>query len=113
MSSADDHLAEDAFPGGPTTYATRDMLRALAHPLRMQLLQRLGGRGTARAADLAADLGVPANSVSYHLRILAKGGAIVEAPEAARDKRDRRSEEHTSELQSGGQLVCRLLLEKK
>src|SRR5699024_11975455 len=36
-----------------------------------------------------ADLGVPANSVSYHLRILAKGGAIVEAPEAARDKRDR------------------------
>src|SRR5690625_2989986 len=176
MSSADDHLAEDAFPGGPTTYATRDMLRALAHPLRMQLLQRLGGRGTARAADLAADLGVPANSVSYHLRILAKGGAIVEAPEAARDKRDRvwklaqlsfdtartgqslqdgtvvdtdyiaassalsmavlewmrdgiaaelsreaetldsedtgRSEEHTSELQSRGHLVCRLLLEK-
>src|SRR5437660_4189078 len=27
--------------------------------------------------------------------------------------RDRRSEEHTSELQSRGHLVCRLLLEKK
>src|SRR5690625_6625592 len=27
--------------------------------------------------------------------------------------RDERSEEHTSELQSRGQLVCRLLLEKK
>src|SRR5690625_6227224 len=27
--------------------------------------------------------------------------------------KDRRSEEHTSELQSRGQLVCRLLLEKK
>src|SRR5690625_753931 len=106
MSSADDHPAEDAFPGGPTTYATRDMLRALAHPLRMQLLQRLGGRGTARAADLAADLGVPANSVSYHLRILAKGGAIVEAPEAEIGRA-------TSELQSRGHLVCRLLLEKK
>src|SRR5439155_25852142 len=26
---------------------------------------------------------------------------------------DKRSEEHTSELQSGGHLVCRLLLEKK
>src|SRR5215208_339323 len=31
----------------------------------------------------------------------------------ARDDRHRRSEEHTSELQSRGQLVCRLLLEKK
>src|SRR5690625_7033689 len=29
------------------------------------------------------------------------------------DDRDARSEEHTSELQSRGHLVCRLLLEKK
>src|SRR5690625_5501544 len=29
------------------------------------------------------------------------------------DKRERRSEEHTSELQSRGHIVCRLLLEKK
>src|SRR5699024_8590997 len=89
MSSADNHPAEDAFPGGPPTYATRDMLRALAHPLRMQLLQRLGGRGTARAADLAADLGARAESVGAHRRILAKRGASVEAPEAPRDTRDR------------------------
>src|SRR3712207_8620464 len=31
----------------------------------------------------------------------------------ARDAEDRRSEEHTSELQSRQYLVCRLLLEKK
>src|SRR5215510_10170503 len=31
----------------------------------------------------------------------------------SRDPVDRRSEEHTSELQSRGHLVCRLLLEKK
>src|SRR5437763_12562041 len=31
----------------------------------------------------------------------------------ARDRLDRRSEEHTSELQSPMYLVCRLLLEKK
>src|SRR2546430_2842083 len=31
----------------------------------------------------------------------------------AQDDRDRRSEEHTSELQSQSNLVCRLLLEKK
>src|SRR5439155_9074537 len=29
------------------------------------------------------------------------------------DRKDSRSEEHTSELQSRGHLVCRLLLEKK
>src|SRR5437588_8268065 len=32
---------------------------------------------------------------------------------AARDEREGRSEEHTSELQSHSDLVCRLLLEKK
>src|SRR5215208_8068150 len=32
---------------------------------------------------------------------------------ASRDTSDPRSEEHTSELQSRGHLVCRLLLEKK
>src|SRR5690625_6899535 len=33
--------------------------------------------------------------------------------EEAQNKGDLRSEEHTSELQSRGHLVCRLLLEKK
>ena len=73
----------------PSEYASRDQLRAMAHPLRMAIVERVGRRGTARAADVAADLGVPANSVSYHLRILARGGVIEEAPEAARDRRDR------------------------
>lgn len=70
-------------------YANRDQLRAMAHPLRLDIAERVGRRGTARAADVASDLGVPANSVSYHLRILARGGVIEEAPEAARDRRDR------------------------
>src|SRR3712207_7754817 len=35
------------------------------------------------------------------------------SPGARRTARDRRSEEHTSELQSRQYLVCRLLLEKK
>src|SRR5437773_7100399 len=35
------------------------------------------------------------------------------APEASRPSRAGRSEEHTSELQSHHDLVCRLLLEKK
>src|SRR5690349_24996544 len=35
------------------------------------------------------------------------------APDLLRDRVPRRSEEHTSELQSRRDLVCRLLLEKK
>src|SRR2546427_9526523 len=39
--------------------------------------------------------------------------AVVDQPLHATPKLDRRSEEHTSELQSQSNLVCRLLLEKK
>src|SRR2546425_8918737 len=40
-------------------------------------------------------------------------GRVVPVVEADRDDLRRRSEEHTSELQSLAYLVCRLLLEKK
>lgn len=64
-------------------------LRAIANPVRQRILMQLSVVGHARAADLAAAIGQPANSVSFHLRVLAKAGLIVEAPEHARDKRDR------------------------
>jgi DNA-binding transcriptional ArsR family regulator len=69
--------------------SSREALRAMAHPLRMKLLLHLEDTGHGRAADLAQALGEPANAVSFHLRTLAKAGLIVEAPELARDKRDR------------------------
>jgi len=64
-------------------------LRAIAHPLRQRILTELAVLGHARAADLAQVIGEPANSVSFHLRVLAKAGMVVEAPEHARDRRDR------------------------
>lgn len=64
-------------------------LKAIAHPLRQQILFELAVRESARAADLAQALGQPANSISFHLRTLAKAGMIVEAPELANDRRDR------------------------
>ncbi|MCE7483627.1 ArsR/SmtB family transcription factor [Microbacterium profundi] len=70
-------------------HATTAMLKAYAHPLRRRIAKAVAGRGHARAADVAADLGVAANSVSFHLRVLADAGLIEEAPEHARDKRDR------------------------
>src|SRR5690625_5726223 len=48
------------------------------------------------------------------LLLIGVGITIVSTTSVAADVSwDRRSEEHTSELQSRGQLVCRLLLEKK
>ncbi len=64
-------------------------LRALAHPVRQRILMQLAVAGHARAADLAEAIGQPANSVSFHLRVLARAGMIAEAPEHARDRRDR------------------------
>ncbi|MGD9961608.1 helix-turn-helix domain-containing protein [Nocardioides sp.] len=65
------------------------VLRAIAHPVRNRILEELSAGGPQRAADMAAVLGVPANQASFHLRQLAKYGLVVEAPEAARDGRDR------------------------
>lgn len=65
------------------------VLRAIAHPLRNRILDEVTARGTARAADLAQALDVPANQASFHLRQLAKYGLVEEAPEEARDRRDR------------------------
>lgn len=65
------------------------VLRALSHPLRQRILGELEVVEHARAADLAEGLGEPANSISFHLRVLAKAGIIEEAPELARDRRDR------------------------
>lgn len=68
---------------------TDAMLKAMTHPLRRRILRALAQKVHARAADLAQELDVAPNSVSFHLRTLAEAGLIEEAPERARDRRDR------------------------
>lgn len=68
---------------------TTAMLKAFANPLRRRILQVFAAREFVRAADVADVLGEPANKVSFHLRVMADAGLIVEAPEKARDRRDR------------------------
>jgi DNA-binding transcriptional ArsR family regulator len=53
-------------------------LRALAHPLRVQLMQVLYGEGPATASQLARRLGESSGATSYHLRALHKAGFVVE-----------------------------------
>jgi DNA-binding transcriptional ArsR family regulator len=54
-------------------------LRALAHPLRLQLLQVLHVEGPATASQLARRLGESSGATSYHLRALHRAGMVEEA----------------------------------
>jgi len=65
-------------------YADADprTLRGIAHPLRATLLYELYARGSATATTLAEAAGQPVNSVSFHLRQLAKYGLIEDDPDA-------------------------------
>lgn len=51
-------------------------LQAVSHPLRLRILFALDAQEEARTSDLAAELGVAANKVSYHLSLMEKGGII-------------------------------------
>jgi len=75
--------------GGARPIHDPRVLRAIAHPLRNRILGELEAAGSVRAADIAKELGIPANQASFHLRQLAKYGLVEEAPEEARDRRDR------------------------
>jgi len=63
-------------------------IRALAHPLRLDLLQLLGSGGPATAAQCGRVLGVSQASCSFHLRQLAKYGFVEDAG-PGRDRRER------------------------
>jgi predicted ArsR family transcriptional regulator len=60
-------------------------MRALAHPLRLALLELLWRRGSVNATEAAAELGESQASCSFHLRQLAKFG-FVEEVEGARGR---------------------------
>ncbi|MFZ1878610.1 MAG: helix-turn-helix domain-containing protein [Gaiellaceae bacterium] len=53
-------------------------LRALAHPLRVQLLHLLRIEGASTASELGRRLGESSGSTSYHLRVLHRVGMIAE-----------------------------------
>jgi DNA-binding transcriptional ArsR family regulator len=64
-------------------------LAAMTHPVRRRLLDLLKLDGPATASVLAGRTGEAVGNVSHHLRVLADAGLIAEAPELARDRRER------------------------
>lgn len=53
-------------------------LRALAHPLRVRMLEELSVQGSATASELGRRLGESSGVTSYHLRHLEKQGFVEE-----------------------------------
>src|SRR5438876_7901796 len=86
-----EHLDLHSFP----TRRSSDLLHGIDHGHDGAAEEPAKGHGHGPEDDVAAD---------DHVRTL---------PQRRRECRCKRSEEHTSELQSPVHLVCRLLLEKK
>ncbi|MCX4966841.1 helix-turn-helix domain-containing protein [Streptomyces sp. NBC_00654] len=66
-------------------------MRALAHPVRLAILDRLTRHGPATATQLAPDVGATPSVTSWHLRHLA-GFGLVRDSEPGSDRRQRRWE---------------------
>jgi DNA-binding transcriptional ArsR family regulator len=62
-------------------------LHALAHPVRLAIIDVLRGRELATATDCAPLVGESVQSCAYHLRALARTGVVEEVPGSDRRKR--------------------------
>lgn len=62
-------------------------LRALAHPVRLQLMQELFIVGEATASELAVCLGETQANCSWHLRQLARFGLVEQVPDPRSSRR--------------------------
>ncbi|PUB22207.1 ArsR family transcriptional regulator [Promicromonospora sp. AC04] len=73
---------------GPPAELGPAALRALAHPLRIRILDLLPSRGPLTASKLGEIVGESSGSTSYHLRQLAKHGLVreVEGKGTARER---------------------------
>jgi len=84
-------------------------IRALAHPLRLDLLDLLGTIGPVTAAQCGRILGVSQASCSFHMRQLAKYGFVEDAGPGA-DRRERQWRMPDPRLRlPGGDAVTRQL----
>jgi DNA-binding transcriptional ArsR family regulator len=85
------------------TITDPQVMRALAHPARLAIMEELGTSGAALTATEAAEVaGLSPSATSYHLRALARYGLVEEAPSRG-DARERvwRSTVHSWQVDPG------------
>jgi DNA-binding transcriptional ArsR family regulator len=76
-------------PAPARTLTEAKALAALAHPYRARLMDALKVDGPSTASELARRTGQAVGSASHHLKVLHDAGLVAEAPELARDRRER------------------------
>ena len=53
-----------------------DLFKALGHPIRRDIVERLSGGGIATVGEASRDLGVSKPTISRHLRMLEEAGVV-------------------------------------
>ena len=66
--------------GQPASTLDTAVMRAMAHPARLALLEHLRNGGPATATECAGVVGLSPSATSYHLRALARAGLVEAAP---------------------------------
>jgi DNA-binding transcriptional ArsR family regulator len=74
---------------GVRTVTEAKALSAMANPFRSRMMDALKVDGPSTASALAARTGQAVGSASHHLKVLAEAGLVEEAPELAKDRRER------------------------
>lgn len=64
-------------------------LAAMANPQRSRIMDVLAVDGPSTASAIAGRIGMAVGSASHHLKMLCEAGLVSEAPELARDRRER------------------------
>jgi DNA-binding transcriptional ArsR family regulator len=74
---------------GVRTVTEAKALSAMANPFRSRMMDALKVDGPSTASALAARTGQAVGSASHHLKVLGEAGLVEEAPELAKDRRER------------------------
>src|ERR671921_1344418 len=74
---------------GVRTVTQAKALSAMANPFRSRMMDALKVDGPSTASVLAARTGQAVGSASHHLKVLHDVGLVEEAPELAKDRRER------------------------
>jgi ArsR family transcriptional regulator len=76
-NSRDDTRCDDPLVlSGRDAHIIASQLKALAHPVRLKILQYLGNQDNCCCNDLCASIPLAQSTISQHLKILSKAGII-------------------------------------
>ncbi|MEO6018735.1 MAG: winged helix-turn-helix domain-containing protein [Knoellia sp.] len=76
-------------PDGVRTITDAKAVSAMANAFRSRMMDALEVDGPSTASGLAARTGQAVGSASHHLKVLSEAGLVEEAPELAKDRRER------------------------